>query len=95
MNELVQADIFFFITSIAVILVAGLFATLLVYLIKVLRDAKDISHRIKQEMVAIADDLTDLRANLREHGTKLSSLADIIKDLSAKKTSRPRNKKIK
>jgi uncharacterized protein YoxC len=93
MSDLLQADIFFFITTIAVILSAVLFAVLLVYLIKFLRDAKEISHRVKKEIVGLADDLTDLRENLREHGSKLSDLAQAVSSFGRGKKSTRKSKK--
>jgi uncharacterized protein YoxC len=47
MGEFVHADIFFFITSIAVVIVAAGFCVMLYFLIPLLRDAREVVAKIK------------------------------------------------
>jgi hypothetical protein len=47
MGDLVHADIFFFITSIAVVVFVAGFCVTLYFLIPLLRDARDVVARIK------------------------------------------------
>ena len=75
MNSLLKSDVFFFITSIAVVIIAILLAVLIVYLIKVSRDIKYISQRAKTEADNIIDDVSKLRTNLKEQGGKIKDLA--------------------
>ncbi len=75
MNSLLKSDVFFFITSIAVVVIAILLTILIVYLIKVSRDIKYISQRAKTEADNIIDDVSKLRTNLKEQGGKIKDLA--------------------
>ena len=48
MSELVHADIFFFITAVAVVLLSTIFAVALVYIIVILRDVRAIVARMRR-----------------------------------------------
>ncbi|OHB21443.1 MAG: hypothetical protein A2939_00975 [Parcubacteria group bacterium RIFCSPLOWO2_01_FULL_48_18] len=74
METLLKADIFFFITAVAIIIVAGMFAVALVYAVKILKDVKYISSRAKEETDKIAGDIDELRAEAKEEGGKLKYL---------------------
>ena len=60
-----QADIFFFVTTIAVVLVALVFTVTLIYLIRVLRSAEGIMNEIKAETVLFREDIQDLRGGIK------------------------------
>ena len=61
MNTLVKVDIFFFITSVAVVLLTLLLAILIIYIIKISKDVKYISGKAKNEADMISQDLSQLR----------------------------------
>jgi type IV secretory pathway component VirB8 len=71
MNDFYKQDVFFFITTIAVILLTVIFAVVLVYLIKILRDVKYISKKAKTEADIISSELSQFRENVKENGGKL------------------------
>lgn len=75
MDSLLKSDIFFFITSVAVVIIAILLTVLIIYLIKVSRDIRYISQRAKTEADNIIDDVSQLRANIKEQGGKIKDLA--------------------
>ena len=75
MNSLVKSDVFFFITSIAVVVIAILLTILIVYLIKVSKDIRYISQRAKTEADNIIEDVSKLRSNIKEQGGKIKDLA--------------------
>lgn len=57
-----KADIFFVIASAAVVIVSVVIAVAAVYLIRILRDARDISAMLKEESSRIIQDVEKLRA---------------------------------
>ena len=63
-----KADIFFFITSIAVILVTVGVIVALYYLVRILRNVRDVTDRVEEGTKALAEDLTVLRGSLKTGG---------------------------
>ena len=82
MESIIKSDIFFFVTTVITILLAILVAVVLVYLIKILRDAKKITGHIKQEAEAIAKDISSLRETVRQEGEKIRKFVDFLRTLS-------------
>ena len=85
MQDLIQADIFFFVSSAGFVVLAALAAAALVYLIRILRDVKDLSSIAKREGESISRDIADLRANLRKEGLRWSVLSDIWRKFSGRR----------
>lgn len=65
MEEILKANIFFFITSVAVILLSIGIIIAVLYLVRILRDVKHISEIARTQSDLIADDIRDLRTNMR------------------------------
>lgn len=63
-----KADIFFFITTIAVILVSGVLIAVLIYLLRILRDVFGLVKHVKKEGEEIINNVRDFRSNLKEGG---------------------------
>ncbi|HVY67382.1 MAG TPA: hypothetical protein VHA30_00580 [Patescibacteria group bacterium] len=80
-----KADIFFFVTTVAVCLLTILLAVLIIYIIKISRDVKYISGKAKNEAELISQDLSDLRENVKQHGMKLKFLASFFNNLGKKR----------
>jgi hypothetical protein len=78
MDSLVHADIFFFVTTIAVVVIAAVFTVVLVYLAKILHDVKKITAQVHEETVLFREDIRDLREQVRNEGFKLRSFLDLI-----------------
>lgn len=78
MDSFLKSDIFFFITSVAVVIIAILLTVLIIYLIKVSRDIRYISQRAKTEADNIIEDVSQLRANIKEQGGKIKDLAGFL-----------------
>ena len=66
MSEILQANIFFFITSIAVIVFTFLLSVALFHLIKIMKSVRKIMERVEVESEAIADDVERLRVFITE-----------------------------
>lgn len=79
METLFQADIFFFITAVATVILSVLAGIAVVYLIRILRNVRDISDTAKKEADLLAKDVDDLRDDLRNRGRRLSGLFSFVK----------------
>jgi uncharacterized protein YoxC len=79
MTTLIQADIFFFITAIAVVVIAIVLTIALVYAIRVLKNAGYISEKLKSATDDLSSDLHDLRKNAREEGSKIKHFLSLVK----------------
>ena len=73
MDTLIQADIFFFITSIAVIVLTLLLIALLAYGVKIARTIASIANTVKEEGENVIEDIADLRGRVKEEGVKVSA----------------------
>ncbi len=80
-----KSDIFFFVTTIAVILLTLLLLVLLAYIIKIAKNVKYISDKAKNEAGLIAQDLSDLRQNVKDNGAKLKYFISFFNNLGKKK----------
>jgi len=64
MTEVLHANIFFFITSVAVVLFTLLLCILLYHLIKIVRSVQRIVERVEAGSEVIAEDLEHIRSSL-------------------------------
>jgi len=90
MNSLIKSDVFFFITSIAVVVIAILLTILIIYLIKVSKDIRYISQKAKTEADNIIQDVSQLRTNLKEQGGKIKDMAGFFTRFYKPKKTKPR-----
>lgn len=81
-------DIFFVVTTTVVLAVGILFSLFLFYLVKVVRDLSEITARVKKEANEIADDVSEMREDIKEgyesakEYTKVVAGASIVRGLS-------------
>jgi len=95
MDTLIHADIFFFVTTIAVVIVTVLFTVVLIYLIRVLRQVEEIGKEIKAETVLVREDIKGLRTSVQKEGIKLQAFAEFFKKLFIKRKGSSRSKAVK
>ncbi len=90
METLLNANIFFFITTISVILLTGVLVVLLIYLAQVMRNIRDITSQVKKQGEEISKDIDELRSNLKKEGMKFKHWLDFFSKLvnKSKKKSR-------
>ena len=88
MDTLIHADIFFFITTIAVIAIGGVIVIAGFYIVSILSDFKDLSRRVKREGELTSEDLSELRSKAKTEGVRLSHFIDFFS-----KRSKTRGKK--
>lgn len=84
MNDFLKQDIFFFVTTISVVVVTVLLTVLIFYIIKISRNVKYISEKAKTEADLIAEDISELRNNVKEHGMKAKHLFSFFSNLAQK-----------
>lgn len=65
------ADLFFFITTLAVVVVSAIIIWVGILLIKVLRNIQYISHKARMESDRISDDVDSLRAGIKKEGVTI------------------------
>ena len=68
MNTLIHADIFFFVTTIAVVIVGIALTVALIYLAKVFSDVREITRQVKEEAILFREDIAGLRADVKREG---------------------------
>lgn len=85
MDTVMKSEIFFFITSIAVVVLTILVGVVIAYLIRILRNVDDISEKAKEETALIKEDVAELRQNLREQGIKAKSFVTFFNKLKGRK----------
>jgi len=83
---LLKSDIFFVITSVAIVIVALFVVAILVYLVLIMRDIKNISGRISEESKFFFEDLAILRANVKKDGKKVKHFLDFFANIYKRNT---------
>ncbi|MGD1003644.1 MAG: hypothetical protein ABR884_03675 [Minisyncoccia bacterium] len=94
MDTLIHADIFFFVTTVAVIVVGIAFTIALIYLANVLSDIKEITKQVKEETILFREDMRDLRSDVKHEGFRVERFVIFIKNLF-KKTNTRSKKEVK
>ncbi len=84
-NDFLKQDIFFFVTTIAVIILTLLVSILIIYFIKISRDVKYLLTKARTGADIIADDMSDLRDNIKAEGFKLKYLFRFLSRLKKKR----------
>jgi uncharacterized membrane protein len=90
METLIHADIFFFITSIFVLILIITFMIAMYFIIPILKDMRDLSRMAKEEGEKIVEDIADVRHAVKGEVVRVKSISDFFLDLFKK-----RQKKIK
>ena len=84
MPEFYKMDVFFVVTTVAIAILTILLAVAAVYVIKILRDIKYISHKAKSEADIISGELSELRQNVKEQGAKLKFFSSFFNNIYKK-----------
>jgi hypothetical protein len=84
-ESLIHADIFFFISTIALVLISVGVIIASVYAIKILKNVKEVTDKINAESSELVSDLRKLRANLRDEGVKWKHVADLARNFFVRK----------
>lgn len=89
MEPFFQMHVFFFVTTIAVIVLAILVAWGLIYLVRILRNVDKLSEAAAEESTLLRADIAELRSNVRKEGSKLKHFTDFGKKFAGRMTRKP------
>jgi Ca2+/Na+ antiporter len=68
MSTLIQADIFFFISSVSILILVALLIVIAFYVIRVVKDIKEIVKAVKSETKETLQDFNNLRSQVKAEG---------------------------
>jgi len=85
MDPFYKQDVFFFVTTIAVVIFTILLAVLMAYIIRIARDVSYISKKARTEADLISNELSELRDNIKDKGLKFKHFASFFNHLRNKK----------
>lgn len=88
MQAIVKSDVFFFITTVAVIIVTVLLAMVLVRFFQVLGNVKSISEKANEEVENIKGDFQKVRNHVQDHGLRLVDIINFFKGFTKSKTAK-------
>jgi hypothetical protein len=77
MTEVVHADVFFFITAVAVVVLSVLAAVLLYYAIGIAREVRTVVVQVRKASDDLSRDLDVLRSSLAQEGRKGRAIVDL------------------
>jgi F0F1-type ATP synthase assembly protein I len=66
MEEVLKADVFFFVTTIAVVILTILGIIISVYLVRILREVEYIARVAREEVDELSDDITEIADGIKE-----------------------------
>ena len=78
MTEVVHADIFFFITSVAVVLVTLGMLVALFFIIAILREVRAIAQKVRKASDELERDFERLRGEVKAEGMRVKTVFDIF-----------------
>lgn len=78
MTTLIHADVFFFVTAVAIIIFTAIAVIATLYIISILRDIKHISKRIRTESDEVLGDIKILRDHIYEEGFKVGMVTKLL-----------------
>lgn len=88
MDTIIHADIFFFVSTIALVVITLGLIVALVYIIKILRTISNVSEKVKDESDEILADIKNLRGTIKRQGFGLRNVTELIKMVFGRKKSK-------
>jgi hypothetical protein len=88
MADVLKSDVFFFVTTICVIVATIALVFLMIYAISILVDVKHVSKKIKEESEEFINDAREMRVSIKEKGTSLMGVLSLIFGNKKRDTSR-------
>ena len=78
MTEIAKSDVFFFITSIVVLVIGVLLIAFLIYSFFIIRKINKLVNRVKEESEEVIDDMHEFRMKLKEEKGFFAKVPGII-----------------
>ncbi len=95
MEQIVHADIFFFITSIAVVVVGCATLVFICFLISFMREARKAVRTVRRMTEKLEADVDILRENVKDQGHKVRTIFEILVALAGRPFARPQTRRKK
>lgn len=92
METVLKADIFFFVTTIAIVLVTTFLVTALWYAIKILKTYKEVSEIVKDTVIEVGNNVVNAQDILKGFFEKLNVI-QLFRSAFANKRKNAKNKK--
>lgn len=92
MDTLIHADVFFFVTTIAVAIVAIVAVAMSFYLVGILRRVRDIAEEVKQETKLVREDVSDARMRMKAGGMHILNFFDIFSGMMGRRSKSKKSK---
>jgi hypothetical protein len=93
METLIHADIFFFITAIAVAVVGLGMAIALYFIIMILRDVHAVVQKIRKASDELEQDFEDFRATVKHEGVRIKTIVELVRGFIMRQVPKSRVKK--
>lgn len=94
-SNLIQADIFFFVSTIATVILTVVAIVISAYIVGILRDIRHITHNAKKQSDFLAENLEDIQ-NMVKNSLKAKPLVDIVASFIKKKKNKEKpSRKVK
>lgn len=74
-SNIIHADIFFFVTTIAVGVLTIVLLLIFLYVFKIVRTVEYMVQKVKVEGEQVIDDLSELREQIKEKGSSVSKIS--------------------
>jgi hypothetical protein len=81
MDTLAKSEIFFIVTTVAVVIITLVISVAALYILKILRDIKFVVNLIKNEAGNVTEDIADLRTHFKSQGLTLMGLLGVGKKI--------------
>ncbi len=78
MNEFLKMDIFFVVTTVAVVVLTILIVFGLVRVLRILKNIEDISLMVEEEGQKLREDIAEVRRSVREEGIRAKHLLEFL-----------------
>ena len=86
MNEFLKMDIFFMVTTVAVIVITILLMLLLIRVLRILKNIEDISLLVEEEGQHLREDIAQVRDSVKREGLNLMHVFDFLAGGKRKRT---------
>lgn len=87
-----KSEVFFFVTTVCIVIISMLVAVAVFYFIKILVDLKQVSKEVKEESHLIIEDAKEMRESFKNNGGLFKTLFYFFTNNKSKR-SKSKNKK--
>ncbi len=78
MNDFLKMDIFFVVTTLAVVVATVLLVAVLIRVLRILKNVEDISVMVEEEGQNLRNDIAGVRTRVKEEGLRFSHMFNFL-----------------